>query len=330
MADDIRQLNTNPINWDTVDTAWVIPNGRLFWFYNHPDGDGFCQILGDGATAVVNLTPLFTVGPKYLTSGRKFADEKTTDLGVSATGWVTILEVASGAAIPSVSGEVYVVSGGGYGLGCEYSIRLDGTPNSHARSTIKIKNPSDNASNFANIVNFRWAYSDNDSSAGAKLQVYVSTESTLGVMLLKNMDRLSAYPGAQLVTAVHEDTPLLPDGSTASYLEAGTELTWLISEINPFYASKLDDDTLYCTWHSRDLPKQDASLGTITFPSSGLRLRNGANSVTLTAGSVTTVNVSGHTVTFRLNADSGTPFSVFDLGQVIVQPLSSDGGIVWS
>lgn len=240
------------------------------------------------------------IGAQSLSPSRKFAEEKTTTLVASTTGWVTILEIPNGNDVPAVSGEVCVMTGTGYVLSCEYTLRLIGSAQSLAKCTLNVKKPGDSNGNFTNVVNFRWAYSESSSTAGAKLQVYVITEQTLYVQMWGNIDRVQTYPGAELVTAVHEDTPLLPDGSTASYLEAGTVLPSLSTSTfrdNRITAYANSTTALHITLLWDDIPKHSAV--TITFPVGfTFRQSDGTAIYTVTAADTVTVNaVKNKTVT---------------------------------
>ena len=300
------QYDFNPIDWTgfSVNTV-VLDEGYVLWFKNHPDGAGYCQVIGDGSSVVSALTPLFASGPKYLSSGRKFADEKRTDLGSQVTGWVTIAETDAGVVVPACSGRGSVMTNNGYGIAFEYSLRPYSAGMTAQNNTLKIISQCDTIAGFGtNIAGVRAAYSASDTS-GIKLQVNVITEQILNVQLNSNLGRENGYTGLKFSTATTTDIDKTPSGATASFLEAGAEYDASISVFPiPGQGIVLSDDSAVFTFPFGEIPKQNLSAITITDPSVGWIFTIGGTTVTgsLTGFTASNIAISGNNcISFRWN-----------------------------
>jgi hypothetical protein len=93
MADDIRTITTNPIDWQTADPEWEVPDGLIFWFYNHPIYSGKFSVIGDGSTELQDLPILSAGQSKVLWTGPLSATGVPTslDAGERFSDWDMII-----------------------------------------------------------------------------------------------------------------------------------------------------------------------------------------------------------------------------------------------
>jgi hypothetical protein len=230
-----------------------------------------------------------------LVSGRKFAEEK--DSVISATGYHVIAIIRDGN-ISGGSGGVKVTTTDRAGRECEFGIRTSNSARTSKNTYIE-QFRGWGESNGEDVEQFRMGKSDSDHRAGALLEVKLNTTDNINTLLNKNFDRSGNYQGWELVEAYPSDG-LLPDGSTASYLEAGAELesvsgiTFMDQRIGWYAATAT---SLRLTILFDIIPKQDAT--TITFPVGFILKRSdGTTAYAVTAGDTVPVDsVKGKSVT---------------------------------
>ena len=160
---------------------------------------------------------------------------------------------------------------------------------------------------FNIVESYRTAKSDTV-KAGAKIQAFLDIASPRTFCTTLSGNAFCTAKGIVLVDPVLENTPILPDGVTAStFLEAGEELSFDISGTTYFancVARKIDNDRVRITCNWNQMPKQGTSL-TITYPSSNISIRDGAaNAVLVGTGTVEDFNIVGNMVVFNLRNTS--------------------------
>ena len=262
----------------------------------------------------------------YLNASRIAMQELTTS--ISGTGWWTIAQIEDGS-IGGSSGIISVVTQGGNGLSCEYGIRTASSERTHTNTTIKLKRPFDLNDTF-DVAGFRWAKSDTVDDGGAKLQVNSLAGSQITVLLSQNIDRLETLEGLKLIPATQTDIGLIPDGSAATFLEAGAEFEFDTAGATLFYSNiictAISTDTIRCTMQWPEIPKQGTSVN-ITLPSGSIIIFDPATptfSLALGAHSIINFGINNKTVTFHI-VQAGI-VNGMDLNQPLFFSVGGAGG----
>ncbi len=170
------QYDFNPIDWSGFSTDTVVlDEGYALWFSGHPDGDGYCQVIGDGASVVDDLVPLFVSGAKYLSSGRKFAHELSTPITYTTSGWKEIAKTTTNSYQNANADFKFDCLGNGRNstLGCKVAF-TDGSQTKELGVNCDIKRDIFGAAqgNVPGISSFRIGTAAG-AGAGAVLEVYV-------------------------------------------------------------------------------------------------------------------------------------------------------------
>jgi len=330
MADQLREFNLNARDWTTEDSSFVPADGDIWYYESHPDYDGIVHVIGDGSNTFDDLTVYADTwqGGVILTPGRKAMDELVSSF--TSTGWVTVAETDSGNTIESISGRFTASSqGNGENIVIDYNVRPDTSSMTHSRSSIKIESVTHASSSGPTIfTGARFAY--NSATSGVKLQIKVdASPTTLTTNISNNVTRLSSYKGLRLVTPTTTDNDKTPDGSTASFLVAGSErrLGFMSSgaTCSPVcFANILSSDSvrLSIKWDGIPYPAATDIDFTGDFTDNFIIAVAGSrtSNVSASSGTFTNVEIEGdivHCVFTKSGAFSG--LDVFDGGYFLTQ-----------
>lgn len=315
MANELRILDLNPIDWTTRDTGWIPADGEAWYFHSHPGYSGAVGVIGDGTNVTGSLTIIAapSQGGVRLVNGRTYSEE-LDDNNITNTGgvWFTILETPA-EANNVYSGEVSVLIDGASSRrcaqSCEFSFVGEAAARTHDNTTI-IKHRKANANNIQYVEDFRWAKSDTVAAAGAKLQVLIDiTASTKITTTLNNSTASGGSTGATLVTPyLDTGTVTLPDGATtASFLIAGDTFSrsnTALRTIQGVTAYLQTTTALRLEFNFGQTPYLSATALSLTY--TALRLYSGATLLYTFAGTETfgAVLVDGETVYVQMTLSS--------------------------
>ncbi len=225
-----------------------------------------------------------------LIAGR-FDSQELPESGSLTAGTYTIAETEDTADLASGC-QLRIVSVLGVDL-IEVDFKESASAKTHQNTKIELLN--------AKIDNFRLAKSDSINGAGAKIQIVLPSTTTLKVQLISN---IGDSKGWQLVTPTNTGIGLCPDGSAATFLAAGAELSFDSSLT--FYASNwtartVSVNSIDCCVIWPEIPKQGTGI-TITLPATSLIFKEGNGTLGTVTVSHTTSNfeIIGKHVFFRI------------------------------
>lgn len=260
-------------------------------------------------TILCKLKNWFKAG-LHLIAGRIAFREYISTAYITVAGWYTIAETAAEACQISANFMVLVdqnYSGAFRKATIQFVVEAFAWPTTktHQNTTIKYLTPGSDHGGSA-IKGVRLAKNDSSSSAGFKVQVYLDPSTANGGMWVQAKIDNSAFnqsvtrQGLYLVEPTTVDNDKTPNGSSATFLEAGAKYAFGDECVNPIQCTKLSDNSLYCTLHAIAIPKKGTAIA-ITFPSTNLKIRDGAGTnVDLTSGTAGSVKITENEVSFQL------------------------------
>ena len=226
-----------------------------------------------------------------LIAGR-FDSRELPESGSLTAGTYTIAETEDTADLASGC-MLRIVSTLGVDL-IEVDFKESASAKTHQNTKIELLN--------AKIGNFRLAKSDSINGAGAKIQIVLPSTTTLKVQLISN---IGDSKGWQLVTPTNTGIGLCPDGSAATFLEAGAELSFIDGPRTSarFMGFASSNDQIICIATFPEIPKQGTGV-IITLPSTNLRFMgiDGVLGAIITGGhAISSVDIQGKEVKFAIN-----------------------------
>jgi len=257
----------------------------------------------------------------YLNSSRIAMQELTSNT-IPSGGEYVIAIIDDLNNFQGISAE-FMCEFGNSSLGCELAFVSSNVAKTHENTTIKLTKPSSNNLTGNRVVSFKLAKNDSSVTAGAKILAIIETSVTT-LKLTTNMDQnvsRDGLKGCQLIEPTTTDNTKCPDGSAATFLEAGAELSLNVTNVTtPIFMGYRanSDDILNCSAIWPETPKQGTSL-TITLPSTSLIFKslNETNSAIVASHTISNFNIVGNIVEFRIN-QTGISTGMLDFAHAFV------------
>ena len=199
--------------------------------------------------------------------------------------------------------ENFICSYGHYLRSCEIGFYSNNAVKTHTSQTVELVPPLvEGGATSSAVTRIRIGKDDSDQTQGGIVEVYVDTSSPLPLVTnISNNTGRDLGEGWELLEPVISDG-LLPGGNTATFLEAGEELSLPVETVDVLKGKKLTNDIVSVTVKWPEIPKQGTIL-TLTLPSTALTFRDGtASSAVITgAHTISSFSITGKLINFRIN-----------------------------